>query len=264
MARQMEMLMSSVKGSMMKILPELVVDNILGAVLVIVIGGFMARFIMSFAKRGIAKLPLSVTIQGFLNACIRMVFYFVVAIAACGVMGIPISSLVALLGMAGLAVSLSLQNVLSNAVSGLVLLISKPFTVGDFVESGDASGTVNSITLLHTHLTTTSNKALFVPNSQLTSATISNHNAFPMRMVELTFNVPTAAKRVDVCRTVIEAASNVEGVMTSPEPEANASAMAPLGTNYELRVWCDTAKFWDVHYALFNAVKDSLEQAGMI
>ena len=246
-----------------RLLPELVVDNIIGAVLVIICGSIAVRYLMKIARRGIARLPLNLTIQGFLIACIRLVLYFVVVLLACGMLGIPISSLLALFGMAGLAVSLSVQNLLSNVVSGLVLLISKPFSVGDFIESGSISGTVNSITLLHTHITTPSNKAVFVPNGQLTASEIINHNCFPTRNVELVFSVPASAKREAVSRVVIDAAHSIASVLPEPAPSVNVRAMTPLATEYILYAWSDTPNYWDVHYALLDAIKDGLEKAGL-
>ena len=259
----MDVVMNTVKGTLGRILPELVVDNILGAVLVIVIGSVLVRYLMGLARKGIARLPVNVTIQGFLIACIRLVLYFVVVLLACGILGIPISSLLALFGMAGLAVSLSLQNLLGNVVSGLVLLISKPFAVGDVIESGSVSGAVDSITLLHTHITTTSNKAVFVPNAEIMSAEIVNHNLHSTRMVEVTFSAPASAKMIDVKQAALGEVRKLPGFQATPEPLVHVSAMKPLSTDYVIRAWCDSTKYSEMHDAMFDAVKEGLEQAGI-
>ena len=256
----MEKMIGTAKAFFARLLPELVVDNIIAAIFVVICGSFVVRYIMKIARRTITRLPLSVTIQGFLIACIRLVLYFVVILLACSMLGIPISSLLALFGMAGLAVSLSVQNMLSNIVSGLVLLISKPFAVGDFIESGSISGTVTSITLLHTHITTESNKAVFVPNAQLTAVEIVNHNCFPTRNVELTFTVSSALSRESVCRMARDAIHSVAGALSDPAPEINVRTIGAATTEYVLRVWSDTPNYWTVHYALLDAIKDRLEK----
>ena len=251
--------MLPIQNFFLKTIPALPIEKFLSAAGVLIVGYIAIKYIMKLARAAIAKLPLDVTLHEFLIACVRLVLYFLVIMLCCGMLGIEISSLLTLFGVVGLAISLSVQNLLTNMVSGLILLISKPFSVGDFIESGNISGHVNSISLLHTRINTSSNKAMFVPNAKLTSAEVTNHDLFPTRRVDLNFTPPETMTMSEVMDMTKRAAHSVDAVLAKPEPFVSVSAILTGRTDYTLRVWTDSDRYWDVHFALLDAVKKELE-----
>lgn len=238
-------------------------EKLLWALLVAVIGYILVHYFMKLVGRAIGRTPLQKTLHDFLVSCIRLALYFVVILLACDALGIPISSLLALFGVVGLAVSLSIQGSLSNLASGILLLLTKPFSAGDYIESGSVSGTVSSLNLIYTRMITPDNKVVFVPNSQLSAGQITNYTLMPTRRVDIPLTLPYSADIAQVKSLLIRAAGEVPQVLSEPAPFVLVSATGRNTIDYALRAWTATGDYWDAFSALHERVKAQLDQAGM-
>ena len=172
--------------------------------------------------------------------------YILLTLAILGSVGVEITSFVALLSVAGLAISLSLQNTLSNVAGGVMLLLSKPFTVGDYVSCDGIEGTVRAVDLAYTTFTTVDNKEIFVPNSQIVSAKITNYNALGRRRVDLTYTASYDAPTDDVRAAILEAAAAFPQLASDPEPSVVISDYGASSIAYFVRLWVSAADYWAV------------------
>ena len=176
----------------------------------------------------------------------------------CNAFGINVTSLIALLSVAGLAVSLALQNTLSNLAGGIMVLLSKPFEVGDFVESEGITGTVAGVDLAYTTIVTVDNKEVFVPNSHISAAKIINYNRLGKRRVDLNFtasyDAPTATVKKAI-QEVVDAQSSM--ILTDPAPVVLLSAYLNSSIQYTVRVWVDAADYWTVYGNINEGVRES-------
>ena len=157
----------------------------IGAGMICIIGAVVIKIVMQALNRLVAKLPLDKAMLGFLTAAARIVMVIVLATMVAGQLNVPITSLVALLSLFALAVSLSVQDVLANVVSGMVILIAKPFVAGNFISTQNAEGTVERIGLMYTHLVTADNKAVMIPNKEISTERIINYTAKDYRRVDV-------------------------------------------------------------------------------
>jgi small conductance mechanosensitive channel len=172
--------------------------------------------------------------------------------------GINVTSLIALLSVAGLAVSLALQNTLSNLAGDIMVLLSKPFEVGDFIESEGVTGTVTGVDLAYTTVVTVDNKEVFVPNSHISAAKITNFNRLGKRRVDLNFtasyDAPTATVKKAI-QEVVDAQSSM--ILTDPAPVVLLSAYLNSSIQYTVRVWVDAADYWTVYGNINEGVRES-------
>ena len=182
---------------------------------------------------------------------------------AAGSLGIDVTSIIALLSVAGLAVSLALQNTLSNLAGGITLLASKPFTVGDYVEIGSVSGTVSLVGLAYTTLVTVENKEIYIPNSQLSSATIINYTRLGRRRMEITVSASYDAPTEAVKAALSEAVAQFPQILPDPAPEIRLSGYGASGIDYLLRAWTSSGDYWDVYYRLLEAIRPAFARHGV-
>ena len=174
-----------------------------------------------------------------------------------------ISSFVALLSVAGLAVSLSLQNTLSNVAGGVMLLISKPFTVGDYVSCDGIEGAVRAVDLAYTTFTTVDNKEIFVPNSQIVTAKIVNYNALGRRRVDLTYTASYDAPTETVRTAILEAVAAFPQVADEPAPTVVLSEYGASSISYLVRLWVSAADYWTVYYGMNEKVRETFAAHGV-
>ena len=165
--------------------------------------------------------------------------------------------------LSGLAVSLALQNTLSNLAGGITLLASKPFTVGDYVEIGSVSGTVSLVGLAYTTLVTVENKEIYIPNSQLSSATIINYTRLGRRRMEITISASYDAPTDAVKAALHEAVSQFPQILPDPAPEIRLSGYGASGIDYLLRAWTTSGDYWDVYYRLLEAIRPAFARHGV-
>lgn len=248
----------------MQALNNLTLDGVLGALVVLLAGMIIIRIAMRLFKRMIKRLPVDKALIGFLNSGLRIILYFILTIMVADKLGLPVTSLVALLSLFALAISLSVQNVLSNVVSGIVILSAKPFTVGDYIEANTASGTVESINLMYTHLVTYDNKRVLIPNSELSAQRITNYSANALRRVDISVRVGYEHSNDAVFAALLRAAGKIDEVEGGEKaPVAVVTAYAEGGVEFALRAWTKEDNYWPVHNRLIADVRRELEADGI-
>lgn len=211
----------------------------------------------------LGKSKLDGTLQGFLKTGLRVILYFVAGLVILSSLGVDVTSLIALLSVAGLAVSLALQNTLSNLAGGIQLLVTKPFVAGNYVEAGANSGTVHEVGLAYTTLVTPDNKVIYVPNSDIAAARIINYNGREDRRVEIkvtaSYDAPIQTVK-DTISKLIAADSRIHG---EPEPFVCVSNYGNSSIEYTVRVWCAAGDYWDVYFDLMDNMKPAFDAAGV-
>jgi len=230
------------------------------ALAILVFGLWLAGRVRAGMKRMFARRHLDPMLGSFLSSIAHILFVAVVIIAALSQAGIQTSSLIAVIGAAGLAVGLALQGSLSNFAAGVMLITFRPFRVGDFIEAAGVSGTVEGIQIFHTELVTADNKLVIVPNNSITTGNIINYSARGIRRVDLVFGISyqddiTAAKAV-----LNEILTSDARILRDPAPVIAVSALAESSVNLILRPWVNADDYWPVYWDITEAVKLRFDQ----
>ena len=242
---------------------DLNLQKILTIVLLFVGCMVVMKVILKVTDRAFLRLELEKSLHTFIHAALRVILWLITLCIVLDYVGVPMTSLVAVLGVIGLAVSLAIQGTLSNLAGGIQVLVSKPFKAGDYVEAGGVSGTVKEVGLAYTKLTTIDNKVISVPNGQISSEKIINSTTAQQRRVDLKFD----ASYDDDTDTVISVIQSVIGAhpkaLFTPQPFVRVSAYKDSSIEYALRVWCATEDYWDLYYDLLEQVKKAFDRAGI-
>ncbi len=232
--------------------------KIVVAILTLIIGLLVVKLLVKMAGKAINKSKLDDTIKSVAVNIIRILLYVVLIISVIEILGVPMSSVVAVLASCGLAVGLALQGALSNLAGGLMILIFKPFKVGNYIESTGAEGIVQDISIFYTTLTTLDNKKVFVPNGDLMNANITNYTANDIRRVDQDFKITNDIDAEFVKRVLLEAAKATPGVLADPEPFARMTDVDDDTYLFTVRVWCNTADYWDVKFDMVETCSKAL------
>ncbi|WP_273403194.1 mechanosensitive ion channel family protein [Actinobacillus porcinus] len=237
--------------------------KILLAIAIFMIGKSLAKFISKL----LAKAALASTKDEMLQSFVRSMSYFlllsIVVIAALSQLGINTSSLVALIGAAGLAIGLSLQNSLQNFAAGVMLLIFKPFKKGDSIETGDMSGTVQDMGLLVLELRTGDNKTVLIPNGKVFSDSIVNYSANETRRIDFIFDISYDADIAQAKSIVADILANEQNVLKDPAPVIAVSALAASSVQLVVRPWVNTPNYWATYWGIMEKVKLAFDEAGI-
>lgn len=236
--------------------------QVIGAIAVLIVGRWIAALLRRGVTRGLERARVDATLVPFLAGMAYYLALAVVLIAVLGLFGIETTSLVAVVGAAGLAVGLALQGTLSNFSSGVMLLVFRPFGKGDFVEVAGVNGTVQQIGIFTTTLSTPDNVRIIVPNSAVSGAIISNYSANDTRRNDMVFGVGYAddlANAEAAIRRVLEADSRV---LKDPEPVVAVAELADSSVNFVVRPWCNKGDYWPLRFDLMRRIKEELESSG--
>ena len=203
------------------------------------------------------------TLRHYISSAVRTLLWVLTVIIVANALGINTTSLVALVSVAGVALSLSIQNVMSNLFSGITLLITKPFTTGDVVEVAGKLGTVKAVGLFYTQLDTLDNVAVSIPNSDVTGAHINNYSREPLRRVDRTFTASYECPTEDVKAAIFDAIAKDERILADPAPFVRLLDYKGSTVEYVVRVWCKNADYWDVYFNLNENVRESFAAKGV-
>ena len=221
------------------------------------------KVILSLIDRTMTRLKVEPTVHKFTHSCLKVLMWVITGLIVAAYLDFPINSLVTVLGVIGVALSLSLQGSLSNLAGGITVMVSRPFAVGDYVEAGGVSGTVSEIGLVYTKLKTIDNKIIFIPNGEISGEKIVNYNKQEQRRVDLTFTVSYDAdpERVkEIMRQVIGAHPKA---LFTPEPFVRTTSLGESSVGYTLRVWCATQDYWELYYDLLEQVRAAFDREGV-
>lgn len=238
------------------------VNVVLKAVITIVAGVLAIKLLLKGVETALERSRLEKAAHGLISSIIKAVLYVLLGLAVASGLGIDVTGVVALASVLTLAVSLSLQNMLTNVIGGLTLLTTKPFHSGDFVEIGGQAGTVEEINMTYTRLVTPDNKVISLPNSSVVSAQVVNFSANPIRRVDFEVSVSYDAPTETAIAALI-AAGTVEKTLADPAPFAAVSRYDSSNVTYTLRTWVKAEDYWDVFFEVNNRLKPMLEQQGV-
>ena len=242
------------------------IGNVGGMPVVLIVGALMLALGGTRNAKGFGKLTSLIGlvyngISGFFSDILS--YLRLMALMLAGTLDVDVTSVIAVLSVAGLAVSMALQNTLSNLAGGLVLLVTKPFGPGDYVEADGVSGTVAAVNMAYTIFHTPDNKEIFVPNSQLAAVKIINYNALGKRRLDLKFSASYDASTQRVRDAILEAVSALPQILDDPAPAVYLSEYQASSIQYLLRLWTRSEDYWEVYYALLEGVRESFARHGV-
>ena len=236
--------------------------KIITALLIFVVGRWISRWVVKAFRRTLELAEMDVTLVSFLGNVVNAVLLTAVVITALQSLGMPVASLVVVLGAAGLAIGLALKDSLGNFAAGVMLVMFRPFTRGDYVEVAGVAGTVQDVRIFSTILTTSDNRQITVPNGQVAAGTITNYNAHDTRRVDLVFGVGYDDD-LKVVRNVLERICREHPlVLDDPATKILISNLGDSSVDFNVRPWCKTGDFGTVKGDLLETAKVELEAAG--
>ncbi|WP_299455507.1 mechanosensitive ion channel domain-containing protein [uncultured Microscilla sp.] len=237
--------------------------KILLAIATLIIGLQVVKFAAKLFKASLKKQEMDETVKTFLTRLVKFALKAALFISVATIVGVKTSSFIAMLGAAGLAIGLALQGSLSNFAGGVVILVVRPFSVGDFITAQGNSGTVKEIRLFCTILKTPDNKTIYIPNGGLANASIVNVSIEPQRRVDLTFGIgydDDVSKAKSVLKRLIE---EDERILTDRKPFLAVSELADSSVNFVMRVWVKKSDYWGVHFDMKEKVKVTFDKEGI-
>ncbi|MCW8107029.1 mechanosensitive ion channel [Alteromonas ponticola] len=237
--------------------------NIAMAILIFVIGRIIVSIVMRMVTKLMARSKYDQMLIDFLESIISAILMLFVIVASLDQLGVDTTSLVAILGAAGLAIGLSLQDSLKNFAAGVMLLVFKPFKAGDFVEVAGTSGSVNKIGIFTSTLTTPDNKEIIIPNGKIYGDNITNYSAKHTRRVDMVFGIGYDDDLLKAKQILEEIVKQDERVLAEPAPLIAVSELGDSSVNFNVRPWVNTADVWPVKYAITEAVKLRFDEEGI-
>ena len=231
--------------------------------LVVLIVGFKIIKVLTKQLKKPKKHPLDPSLESFLCSFVSIALKVVLLITVAAYLGLPMTSVVTVLGTAGVAIGLALQGGLSNVASGLMILLLRPFSVNDYIEAGGFEGFVATIGLFSTTLRTWDNRRVCIPNSTLTGSTVVNYSAEPQRRVDVDVNVAVSADPATVREMLLAVAAASEYALTDPAPAVAFIANKDAYLTFQVRVWCAAENYFNVLGYLMDATKACVTKAGL-
>lgn len=251
----LDTLLTSLSGS-------LFFKKLMGTVLVLVIGVLVIRVIMRLITAALEKSHLEKAAHSLILSLARAAMYVLLFLIAASQMGIDVSSIVALASVLTLALSLALQNMVSNLIGGFVILYTHPFHSGDYVEIAGQGGTVKEISMTYTVLATPDNRIISIPNSAVAAAQVVNYSSADSRRVELTVTASYDAPTQKVLDALV-LAGTVDNALLNPAPSTVIVSYDDSAIRYSLRIWVKPGDYWDVYFQVNQRIKDVFDQQGI-
>lgn len=231
--------------------------RLLMALLIYIVGRLLIKWIIKLYDKMESVSRLDETARDYIRNCLRVVLYVLLIISVIAELGVPMSSVVAVIASCGVTVGLGLQGAFTNFAGGLMLLIFRPFAVGDYIVTNGQQGYVRSISLLYTVIRTWDNRIISIPNGGLMNAPVINTTCEDLRRIDISFNIsgdePVKKVRAEIMKVII----NTDPALAKPAPEVQPADTVPGGLRYDVRVWAETAHYWDV----FNSLMDDIPMA---
>ncbi|MBU1216587.1 mechanosensitive ion channel [bacterium] len=237
--------------------------KLLGALLIFFIGKWVVKKVTKVIKAFMHKANVDKTLIEFGSSLIYFLLLLMVVMASLNALGVNTTSFIAVLGAASLAVGLALQGTLSNIGAAVLIIVFRPFKVGDVIDAGGATGKVSNINLFSTIITPADNRAIIIPNSAIIAGNITNFTSQSERRVDLTFGIGYGDDLKLAKETLMQIISTHEKVLAEPEPFVAVSALAESSVNFTVRAWVKTDDYWDVYFDLTEKVKLAFDEKGI-
>jgi len=233
-------------------------------VLIVLLFGFK---IVNFIEKRLFKnrewIKIDPTLQSFLRSFFKLGLKLLVVITAIYTAGIEMTTFVAVIGAAGIAIGLALQGSLSNLAAGVLIIALRPFKVGDYIEGVGHSGTATEIGLFYTHLTTPDNRAIIIPNANIANSSLINYGVFPTRRVDIELLVSQQSDVKVVKSVILSVVNNNALIIKDPLPFIRLSGHSSNALVFKLRVWVKTDDYWEVYFTLIEDIKDAFDLSGI-
>ncbi|WP_047418993.1 mechanosensitive ion channel family protein [Cellulophaga sp. Hel_I_12] len=233
------------------------------AIILFIVGLWSIRFINRMVKSFFKKHEYDPSLETFLQSLISIVLKIILFVLVITQLGVQSSSLVAIIGAAGLAIGLALQGSLANFAGGVLILLFKPFKVGDFISAQGVDGTVQEISIFTTKLTTFGNQLAIVPNGQLSNNNIINYNAKDTRRDKIIIGIGYGSNLKKAKDILLDICASKESILKDPEPVVYVDALADSSVNLTLRFWAKNEDFWDAHFHVLEETKLAFDKEGI-
>ncbi|HJD52676.1 MAG TPA: mechanosensitive ion channel [Candidatus Avibacteroides avistercoris] len=238
-------------------------EKIVVAIIVFIVGKLVIKLINKLLRRILSRKEVDEGVKTFLYSLTNILLTILLVVSVIGALGVNTASFAALLASAGVAIGMALSGNLQNFAGGLIILIFKPYKVGDFIEVQNVSGTVNAIQILNTVIITTDNKVIYVPNGSLSSGTIINYSRMELRRVDFVFGVDYGTDFSYVKTVVEELISEDDRILDTPAPLIALNELADSSVNVALKVWVKNADYWGVYYDMNKNVYARFNEKGI-
>ena len=245
------------------ILGDLTLESIASAAVTLLVCLIVIRILLRIVRRALRHTQIDERLQKFLLTGLKALMYIVTVIIVAQSLGVPSSSLVALLGVASLAVSLAIQGMLSNLAGGIMLMTSRPISLGDLAEIAGVTGNVEEIGLMYTKLRTADGQIVMLPNSSISAEKIINYTTLGRRRITVRVGASYNAAVNDVRAALLDAAQRTEHLLSDPAPTAYVESYGDSAVNYVLYAWATADDYWETHFLLAEAVKDAFDRVGI-
>ncbi len=255
---QVEVISQAIYGVIVTYGPKLI-----GAIITLIIGWWIVKVIQGALRKTFEKKQIEASLRGFLNSIIGILLKILLLVTVAGMMGVEMTSFIAILGAAGLAVGMALSGTLQNFAGGVMILLFKPFRVGDFIQAQGHMGSVNEIQIFNTILKTPDNKTIIIPNGGLSTSSMVNFSAEPRRRVDFTFGI-AYGDDVDKAKEVLSRLINEDSrILKDPAPFIAVSELADSSVNLVVRVWAEAANYWGIFFDLNEKVYKTFDKEGL-
>ena len=237
--------------------------NIVMAIAIFVIGKFVVGVLVSLAKKVMTKAKVDNILINFIASIIKTVLLLFVVVAALDQLGVDTTSMIALIGAAGLAIGLALQGTLQNLASGVMLIIFRPFSDGDFIEAAGVTGVVEEIGIFSITMRTGDNREIIVPNGEIYGGTITNNSRRDTRRVDMVFGIGYDDDLLKAKEILNRILSEDERIFADPAPTVAVGELADSSVNFNVRPWCKTSDYWGVYGDIHEKVKLTFDAEGI-
>ena len=239
------------------------ITAILRVAFTIIVGIIVIRLLMRIVDRALERSHSINAVSKYIRSVINVALWFMLVLTVVGSLGVDITSLIALFSVAGLAVSLAMQNTLANLAGGIMVLVTKPFEVGDYVETNGVGGTVEAIGLAYSTLATADNKEVFIPNSEISSAKIVNYTRLGSRRLDMTFAASYDAPTETVKKALYEVIARYPQIKAEPAPVVYLTKYGASSIEYQLRGWVEGSDYWNVYFGIMEDVRAVFQRHGI-
>jgi small conductance mechanosensitive channel len=241
--------------------------QIIYAIVALVIGWFIANFINRLIKKGLHKSINDLALANFLSSLVNVALKIILFIIVASIVGINTTSFAAILGAASLAIGLALQGSLSNFAGGILIILLKPYSIGEFIEAKGMTGTVKSIQIFYTLLNTTDNKLIIIPNGELSNSPIINYSREPIRRVDITIGI-SYGDDIRTAKEIMSKTANAHPLVLKEDhapsnPIIVVTSLGDSSVNIAVRSWAKTPDYWSVHNDLIEELKYKMDEAGI-
>lgn len=233
------------------------------AVVIYIVGSFIIKKIIKGMSRMRSLKSIDPTAEDYISTFVKATLYVVLIVSIIALLGVPMTSVIAVIASAGVAIGMALQGALGNIAGGIMLLIFRPFNVGDYIVAGGEEGTVRTISLVYTVLTTIDNRRISIPNGSLMNSTICNATVEELRRVDLNFDIAGSEDADKVEKILSDVIEKSEWALDKPEPQVLITAGVPGGLTYTVRVWVKTGDYWNEFGQLMKEIPAALNEAGI-